>query len=159
MRAEFAGLLDGTGKRFGIVVARFNELVTRSLLEGALDVLRRHGTAERDIEVAWVPGAFELPMAADRLAGRRRRPVHGIIALGVILRGETPHFEYVASSTATGLALVGLIHGVPVAFGVITADTLDQAMQRAGAKAGHKGREAALAALEMASLLSQMEPS
>ena len=150
------GHMNGRGKRFGIVVARFNELVTRSLLDGAVDTLRRHGVSERSVEIVWVPGAFELPQAASKMLSRKGKRYAGIVALGVILKGETPHFEFVASSTAIGLAEAGIWHGVPVAFGVITAKTLDQALQRAGAKAGNKGREAAAAVLEMADLYRRL---
>ncbi len=147
-----SGSFNGKGKRFGVVVSRFNELVTKSLLEGALDVLHRQGVLPKDIDTVWVPGAFEIPLAAKKLATKKGRPYDALIALGVIIRGETTHYEYVASSAASGLAQIGLEYNLPVAFGILTTETLDQALQRAGGKAGHKGRDAALSALEMADL-------
>ncbi len=149
------GTLLGQGLRFGIVVSRFNSLITRSLLEGALDALRRHGVAEEDVTVVWVPGGFELPQAALRLARSGR--VHAVVALGAVIRGATPHFDYVAAEVAKGIAQAALQTGVPVTFGVLTTDTLEQAIERAGTKAGNKGAEAALAALEMARLWASLE--
>ncbi len=154
MTTEYHGRLSGGGHRFGIVVARFNELVTRRLLEGAVDVLTRHGVRPEDIEVAWVPGSFELPVAAQALAETGR--FSAIICLGAVIRGATPHFEYVASQAASGIGRVALDHRLPVIFGVITADTQEQALERAGGKVGNRGAEAALAALEMADLLSRV---
>ncbi len=151
---EHHGELAGNGQRFGIVVARFNELVTRRLLEGAIDALTRHGVQPEDIEVAWVPGSFELPVAARALAGTGR--FSAIICLGAVIRGATPHFEYVASQAAAGIGRVALDCGLPVAFGVVTADTQEQALERAGGKVGNRGAEAALTALEMANLLSRL---
>ena len=148
------GQLDATGRRFGIVVSRFNDLVTTRLLGGALDCIKRHGGDEDDIEIAWVPGAFELPIAAKKLAATERFDV--VMCLGAIIRSDTPHFDYVAGESAKGIARVGLDTGVPVIFGVITADTVDQAVQRAGVKAGNRGWDAAMNAVEMASLMSEL---
>lgn len=148
------GRLTAAEHRFGIVVSRFNDLVTTRLLDGALDCLRRHGASEEAIEIAWVPGAFELPVAAKKLAESQRFQV--IICLGAVVRSDTPHFDYVAGEAAKGIAQVALHSGVPVTFGVITADTVDQAIQRAGIKAGNRGWDAALNALEMASLMEQL---
>ncbi len=149
MGQTFEGHLEGRGLRVGVVVSRFNEAITRLLLEGALDTLRRHGVEE--VDVAWVPGAFEIPLAALRLAKSGR--YHAVVCLGAVIRGATPHFEYVAGQSAAGVAQVSLSTGVPVIYGILTADTLEQALERAGTKAGNRGRDAALAALEMANLL------
>lgn len=151
------GRPDATGVRVGIVVARFNDLVTRPLLEGALDALRRHGAAEDDVCVAWVPGAFEIPLAARRLA--RSGGFDAIVCLGAVIRGATTHFDHVAGQAAAGVARVALETDVPVVFGILTTDTLEQALERAGAKAGNKGAEAALSAIEMANLLKQVPPA
>lgn len=146
----YEGHLVGTGLKFGIVVARFNELLSSRLLSGAQDALVRHGVTAHDIDVAWVPGAFEIPMVAGKLAASGR--YDAVIALGVVIRGGTPHFEYVSSEVSKGVAKVSMDTGVPVLFGVITADTIDQAVERAGTKAGNKGWEAGEAAIEMANL-------
>jgi len=146
----YEGVLDAKGVRFGLVVSRFNDLLTARLLEGALDCLARHGARDEDLVVVRVPGAWELPMAAAKLAGSDR--CDAVIALGVLVRGATPHFEYIAAETTKGLAQVALDRGVPVAFGVLTTDTLEQAVERAGSKAGNKGWQAAQAAIEMAQL-------
>ncbi len=148
------GQLDAKGRTFGIVVSRFNNLVTTRLLDGALDCIKRHGGDDDDIEVAWVPGAFELPIAAQKLAATGRLDV--VMCLGAIVRSDTPHFDYVAGESAKGIARVGLDTGVPVIFGVITADTVDQAVQRAGVKAGNRGWDAAMNAVEMASLMAEL---
>ena len=148
------GQLDAKGRTFGIVVSRFNDLVTTRLLDGALDCIKRHGGDDNNIEVAWVPGAFELPIAAQKLAATGRLDV--VMCLGAIVRGDTPHFDYVAGESAKGIARVGLDTGVPVIFGVITADTVDQAVQRAGVKAGNRGWDAAMNAVEMASLMAEL---
>jgi 6,7-dimethyl-8-ribityllumazine synthase len=140
--------------RFAIVVSRFNSLVTQRLLDGALDALRRHGADENAITVVYVPGSFEIPLAAKRLA--QSGAFDAVICLGCILRGDTPHFEYVASEAAKGIAQVALETGVPTIFGVVTADTLEQALERAGAKAGNRGFEAAMTAMEMANLMRQL---
>ena len=149
------GTLNGTGKRFAIVVSRFNSFITERLVEGALDCLRRHGVADEHISVARVPGAWEIPLVAQALA--RRSTIDAVIALGAVIRGGTPHFEYVAGECTKGLAQVSMEFGVPVAFGVLTVDSIEQAIERSGTKAGNKGAEAALSALEMVSLLSQLE--
>ncbi|MGB9723401.1 MAG: 6,7-dimethyl-8-ribityllumazine synthase [Chloroflexia bacterium] len=154
MGVVYEGKLLGAGLRFGLVVSRFNEFISRKLLEGALDALNRHGVATEDIEVAWVPGAFEIPLVARRLAESGR--YQAIICLGAVIRGATPHFEYVAAEVAKGIALVGLETGVPTLFGVLTTDSIEQAIERAGTKAGNKGFDAALAAIEMANLLRQL---
>lgn len=148
--STFEGHLVGTGLKFGIVVARFNELLSSRLLSGAQDALVRHGVAAKDVDVAWVPGAFEIPMVAGKLASSGR--YDAVIALGVVIRGGTPHFEYVSSEVSKGVAKVSMDSGVPVMFGVITADNIDQAVERAGTKAGNKGWEAGEAAIEMANL-------
>jgi 6,7-dimethyl-8-ribityllumazine synthase len=149
------GQLDAKGRTFGIVVSRFNDLVTTRLLDAALDCIKRHGGDDDNIEVAWVPGAFELPIAAQKLATTGRFDV--VMCLGAIVRSETPHFDYVAGESAKGIARVGLDTGVPVIFGVITADTVDQAVQRAGIKAGNRGWDAAMNAVEMASLMASWD--
>lgn len=146
----YEGKLDGKGLRIGIVVSRFNALVTRELLEGAVDRLRRLGVEEKDLLVAWVPGAFELPRAVQALGQSGK--VQGVLALAAVVRGATPHFEYLAAEVAKGLANLNLSLPVPVAFGVITADTQDQALERAGGKAGNKGAQAAEALVEMINL-------
>jgi 6,7-dimethyl-8-ribityllumazine synthase len=152
--STFEGHLVGTGLKFGIVVARFNELLSSRLLAGAQDALVRHGVAADDIDVAWVPGAFEIPMVAQKMATSGK--YDAILALGVVIRGGTPHFEYVSAEVSKGVAKVGMDTGVPVLFGVITADTIEQAVERAGTKAGNKGWEAAEAAIEMANLVKSI---
>ncbi len=151
----FEGNLIGTGLKVGIVVSRFNELLSTRLLGGATDALIRHGVAEGDIDVAWVPGAFEIPLVAKKLADSGR--YDAVITLGVIIRGGTPHFEYVAAEASKGVAKASLDSGIPVVFGLITADTIEQAVERAGTKAGNKGWDAALSAIEMAELLKAVE--
>jgi 6,7-dimethyl-8-ribityllumazine synthase len=148
------GQLAAQGLRFAIVVSRFNSLVTQRLLEGALDALRRHGADENAITVVYVPGSFEIPLVAKRLA--QSGAFDAVICLGCIIRGDTPHFEYVASEAAKGIAQVALETSVPTIFGVVTADTLEQALERAGAKAGNRGFEAAMTAMEMANLMRQL---
>lgn len=145
------GSYDGRNKRVAIVVARFNEFITKQLLEGAVDTLLRHGVKESDIEVTWVPGSFEIPMAAQKIA--RSKKADAIITLGAVIRGETPHFDYVCGESAKGIAQVALQTGVPVAYGIITAENTEQAIERAGLKQGNKGRDSAMTALEMANLL------
>lgn len=161
MITEIQGRLNGAGgktaKKFAIVVGRFNELICRNLLNGALDCLERHGVAEKDISVYWVPGAFEIPLAAQKLAAGGS--VDAVICLGAVIRGATPHFDYVSAGCANGLARVMLETGIPVLFGVLTTDTIEQAIERAGTKAGNKGWDAAQAALEMADLIEQMPAS
>ena len=151
---ERHGQLRGKGRRVGIVVSRFNELVTKQLLEGARDGLLRHAVKDDDITVAWVPGAWEIPAAASRMLDTGK--FDAVIALGCVIRGATPHFDYVAGGVATGLAQLGARSGMPVIFGVLTTDTIDQALERAGTKSGNKGWDAALAALEMADLFEQL---
>jgi 6,7-dimethyl-8-ribityllumazine synthase len=141
--------------RVGIVASRFNDFIVDSLVSGAVDALVRHGVRERDITLVRVPGAWEMPLAVQRMAGRRRFDV--IVALGAVIRGATPHFDYVASECAKGIAQAGLAGDVPVAFGVLTTDTIEQAIERAGTKAGNKGAEAAMSAIEMANLLRHLE--
>ena len=141
------------GARFGLVVARFNSFVVESLLEGALDTLRRHGAQDENMEVIRVPGAFEIPLVAKRMAAAKR--YDAIVALGAVIRGGTPHFDYVAGECTKGLASVSLEYDVPVSFGVLTVDTIEQAIERAGTKAGNKGGEAAMSAIEMVNLLSR----
>lgn len=148
------GDLIGAGRRFGIVVSRFNEIITKELLEGALNHLRRSGVRETDLEVAWVPGSFEIPIALKEFAESRR--FDGLIALGCIIRGETSNYQHIAQSTTDGIAQVMLSFQMPVGFGLLTVDSLEQAMARSGGKVGNKGREAAESALEMASLISKM---
>jgi 6,7-dimethyl-8-ribityllumazine synthase len=152
--SEIRGDLHARGRRFAIAAARFNELVTRKLLEGALAALAAHGVAVEDVDVVWVPGAFELPLVARRLAGSRT--YHAVICLGCVIRGETVHFEHVAGQAAAGIREAGQTTGVPVTFGVLTTETLEQALDRAGGKHGNKGWDAATAAIEMSSLLEQL---
>ncbi len=144
------GDLVSRGKRYGLVCSRFNEFITKHLLSGAVDALLRHGVKEGEMEAVWVPGSFEVPFIAGRMARSGR--YDAVICLGAVIKGETPHFDYIAAEVAKGVAQVGLQTGVPTVFGVITADSLEQAIERAGAKAGNKGRDAALTALEMVSL-------
>jgi 6,7-dimethyl-8-ribityllumazine synthase len=151
---EIRGELSARGRGFGIAVARFNDLVTERLLEGALACLRAHGADEDDLVVAWVPGAFELPIVARRLA--TSGDVDAVICLGAVIRGETPHFDHVAGQSAAGIRAASEATGVPVVFGVLTTETLEQAMDRAGGKHGNKGWDAAIAAMETASVLEQL---
>lgn len=151
----FEGMLLGEGLKFGIVVARFNDLITNKLLEGAEDTLLRHGVNEDDIEIAWVPGSFEIPLAAQKMAATKR--YDAVICLGAVIRGGTPHFEYIAAEVTKGVAQVGLNSGLPIIYGVITADTLEQAIERAGTKQGNEGAKAASTAIEMANLLNTIE--
>jgi 6,7-dimethyl-8-ribityllumazine synthase len=155
MGQVFVGALDGSGRRVAIAASRFNRLVTDQLVAGAVEALRRHGVAEADIDLAWAPGSFELPLVAARLAASGRYA--GVVAIGAVVRGETPHFDHVAGQAASGLAAVARSSSVPVAFGVLTTDTMEQALDRAGGKAGNKGAEAALTALEMAGLLEAID--
>jgi len=152
--STFEGNLIGTGLKVGIVVARFNELLSSRLLSGAMDALVRHDVDKDAIDVAWVPGAFEIPLVAKRMADSGQ--YDAVIALGVVIRGGTPHFEYVSAEVSKGIAKVGLDAAMPVIFGIITADSIEQAVERAGTKQGNKGWEAANAAIEMASLLRTM---
>lgn len=146
------GKLNAAGKKYGIVVSRFNHFLTEKLLEGALDCLVRHGAAEADVEIAYVPGAFEIPYAAAKMSSQ----YDAVICLGAVIRGETPHFDYIAAETSKGIAKIALDSGKPVIFGVVTADTLEQAIERAGTKAGNKGWDAAQAAIEMVNLYDSL---
>jgi 6,7-dimethyl-8-ribityllumazine synthase len=149
------GELTARDLRIGIVVTRFNEFVVEPLLRGALDALRRHGASDKQIEIVRVPGAFDMPIVVRKLALSKRYEV--LVALGAVIRGQTPHFDYVAGECASGLARIALESGVPVGFGVLTTDTMEQAVDRAGGKAGNKGADAALAALETANLLRRLD--
>ena len=151
MDRHFEGVLLGKGLKFGLVVSRFNEFITKKLFEGAQDALLRHGVDREDIEVAWVPGSFEIPLIAKKLAQTER--YDAVICLGAVIRGGTPHFEYIAAEVSKGIAKVSLDTGLPVIYGVIAADTLEQAIERAGTKMGNKGFDAAVTAIEMANLL------
>lgn len=154
MANKIVGSLDAGSHRFAIVVSRFSDLITARLAEGARDALRRHGAADDNITEVWVPGAWELPLAVETLAASKNYAA--IIALGCVIRGATPHFEYVAGEATKGVAQAGMRHGIPVTLGVLTTDTLEQAIERAGSKAGNKGVDAAVAAIEMANLLAQL---
>jgi len=144
------GSMIAKGKKFGIVVSRFNEFVSSNLLEGAVDTLIKHGVKEEDVSAVWVPGSFEIPMLAGRMAASGK--YDAVICLGAIIRGETPHFDFIASEAAKGVAKVGMESEIPCVFGVITTDNLEQALDRAGTKNGNKGRDAAMTAIEMTSL-------
>lgn len=154
MTSILQGTYTGKGKRIGIVVARFNEFITSKLLGGALDALHRHNVSDGDITVAWTPGAFEIPLVSKRMAASGKYDV--VIALGCVIRGSTPHFDYVAAEAAKGVGHVMLETGVPVIFGILTTDSIEQAIERAGTKSGNKGADAAMNALEMANLLEQV---
>ena len=147
----FEGVLLGKGLKFGVVISRFNEFITKKLLEGAQDALLRHGVSDGDIDIAWVPGSFEIPLVAKKLAQAKK--YDAIICLGAVIRGATPHFEYIAAEVTKGIAKVSLETGLPISYGIITADSLEQAIERAGTKAGNKGFDAAVDAIEMANLL------
>ncbi|WP_456278461.1 6,7-dimethyl-8-ribityllumazine synthase [Bacillus sp. AK128] len=146
----FEGHLIGTGLKVGIVVGRFNEFITGKLLGGAQDALKRHGLQEADVDIAWVPGAFEIPLIAKKMADSKK--YDAVITLGTVIRGSTPHFDYVCSEVAKGVSATTMQSGIPVIFGVLTTDTIEQAVERAGTKAGNKGWEAAVSAIEMANL-------
>ena len=154
MVKTISGKLVVTGKRFGVVNSRFNEFITQKLLDGALDTLLRHGVKEEEIEIVWVPGSFEIPYAARKMAESKK--YDSVICLGAVIRGDTPHFDYICSQVTKGIAQSALATGVPVIYGLVTADTLEQAIERAGTKAGNKGRDAALSAIEMVNLFSEM---
>ncbi len=147
------GKLISSGSRYAIIVSRFNELINSKLLSGAKDCLLRHGVSEAEIDVIWVPGAFEIPLIADKLC---ERDYDAIIALGAVIRGATPHFNFISAEVSKGIAQVSLKHGKPVIFGVLTTDTIEQAIERAGTKSGNKGWDAALSALEMINLLKEI---
>lgn len=148
------GQLVAEGLKVGIVVARFNEFINSKLLDGALDGLKRHGVKEEDIEVAWVPGAFEIPLVAQKMATSKK--YQAVICLGTVIRGSTTHYDYVCSEVSKGVAHVGMATGVPTIFGVLTTESIEQAIERAGTKAGNKGFESAVTAIEMANLLKQI---
>jgi 6,7-dimethyl-8-ribityllumazine synthase len=154
MSQSFEGVLLGKGLKFGLVVSRFNEFLTKKLLDGAEDALLRHGVNQEDMVIAWVPGSFEIPLAAKKLAETKR--FDAVICLGAVVRGGTPHFEYIAAEVTKGIAKVGLDTGLPIIFGVITADTLEQAIERAGTKMGNRGFDAAVEAIEMANLVKNI---
>ncbi len=151
----YEGKISGEGKKFALVVSRFNDFITDRLLAGALDALDRHGARDEDINIVKVPGSFEIPLMAKKMAQKEK--YDAVICLGAVIRGSTPHFEYVSAEVSKGIALVGLESGIPVIFGVVTADTLEQAIERAGTKAGNKGWAAAVAAMEMANLVESVE--
>ncbi|KPK85714.1 MAG: 6,7-dimethyl-8-ribityllumazine synthase [Deltaproteobacteria bacterium SM23_61] len=155
MARVIEGKLNARGLKFGIVVSRFNDFICEHLLSGAMDVLTRNGAADGDIEIFKVPGAFEIPQVARRVALSKR--FDAVICLGAVIRGSTPHFEYIAAEVSKGVAMVGLEGEVPVSFGVLTTDNLEQAIERAGTKAGNKGWDAALSAIEMANLYREMK--
>lgn len=148
------GNLDATGLKFGIVIARFNEFISGKLLAGCLDGLKRHGAIEENLEIAWSPGSFEIPLLAKKMANTGK--YDAIICLGAVIRGATPHFDYVSAEVSKGVAHVGLDSGVPVIFGVLTTDNIEQAIERAGTKSGNKGFDAAMAAIEMANVLKKI---
>jgi 6,7-dimethyl-8-ribityllumazine synthase len=148
------GKLDATGLKFGIVIGRFNEFISGKLLSGCVDGLKRHGADDDSIDVIWSPGAFEIPLLAKKMASGKK--YDSVICLGAVIRGATPHFDYVASEVSKGVAHVGLETGCPVIFGVLTTDNIEQAIERAGTKSGNKGFDAALAAIEMANLMKEL---
>lgn len=150
----YEGKLISHGLKFGIVIARFNEFIGGKLLSGALDALNRHGAEEDNIEIAWVPGSFEIPLTAKKMA--KSKKYDAVICLGAVIRGSTPHFDYVSSEVSKGIAHVSLETEIPVVFGVLTTDTIEQAIERAGTKAGNKGFDAAVTAIEMANLFKQI---
>lgn len=151
---KIEGNLIASGLKFGIVIGRFNEFISSKLLGGAIDALTRHGAEESNIEAAWVPGAFEIPLVAQKMA--RSKKYDAVICLGAVIRGSTPHFEYVSSEVSKGIAKVALDAEIPVIFGVLTTDTIEQAIERSGTKAGNKGYDAAVTAIEMANLLKNL---
>ncbi len=153
MIKNYEGFMISENVKYGIVVGRFNDFISSKLLAGALDALKRHGAAEGEIEVAWVPGAFEIPLIAQKMAESGK--YDAVITLGAVIRGSTPHFDYVSSEVSKGVAAASLKTGIPVVFGVLTVDTIEQAIERAGTKAGNKGWEAATTAIEMANLIKQ----
>ncbi|PPD58659.1 6,7-dimethyl-8-ribityllumazine synthase [Dehalogenimonas etheniformans] len=152
--ANYEGSLIGQGLKFAVVVSRFNEFMTGKLVSGAKDAFLRHGVAETDVDFAWVPGAFEIPLVAKKLA--KSGKYNAVVCLGAVIKGSTPHFEYIANEVAKGIAAVNLDTGVPIIFGVITAETLEQAIERAGSKMGNKGFDAAVQAIEMANLVKTL---
>lgn len=155
MTKIYEGHLVSEGLKYGVVVGRFNEFISGKLLGGALDAFKRHGASESDVEVAWVPGAFEIPLIAQKMAESGK--YDAVITLGAVIRGATPHFDYVCNEAAKGVSAVALKTGVPTIFGVLTVDSIEQAIERAGTKAGNKGYEAAVTAIEMANLTKQLQ--
>ena len=155
MTKTLEGQLVANGKKFGIVASRFNDFITKKLLEGCIDALLRHGAKDSELEVAWVPGAFEVPLVAKKMANSKK--YDAVICLGTVIRGETPHFDYVASEVAKGIAQVSLDANIPTIFGIITAENIEQAIERAGTKDGNKGKDAAVTAIEMVNLLTQIK--
>ena len=151
----YEGKISAENKRFALVVSRFNDFISDRLLTGALDALHRHGARDEDINIVKVPGSFEIPLMAKKMAEKEK--YDAVICLGAVIRGSTPHFEYISAEVSKGIALVGLESGIPVIFGVLTADTLEQAIERAGTKAGNKGWAAAVAAMEMANLMESVD--
>jgi 6,7-dimethyl-8-ribityllumazine synthase len=151
----YEGNLVGSGLKIGIVVGRFNEFITSKLLSGAQDALKRHGVSEEDVDIAWVPGAFEIPLVAQKMAISKK--YDAVITLGTVIRGSTPHFDYVCNEVAKGVSKINLDSGIPVIFGVLTTDSIEQAIERAGTKAGNKGWDVAAGAIEMANLIRNME--
>jgi 6,7-dimethyl-8-ribityllumazine synthase len=154
MSQTIQGMFNAKGRQFAIIISRFNELISNKLLEGAKDCLLRHMADEKSITIYWVPGSFEIPVLAQKLASGKK--YDAIICLGAVIRGDTPHFEYIASEVAKGIAQVSLTNSIPVSFGIITADTIEQALERAGIKAGNKGWDAALSAIEMVDLFGKI---
>ena len=154
MSKPIEGMLVGKGLKFGLVASRFNDFITKKLVKGAEDALIRHGVGEEDIDVAWVPGSFEIPIVAKKLAQTKR--YDAVICLGAVIRGGTPHFEYIATEVTKGIAMVGMETGLPVIYGMVTAETLEQAIERAGTKEGNQGFKAASAAIEMANLMKNI---
>jgi len=154
MPKTYEGKLVAEGLKFAIIISRFNEFITRRLLGGAMDALQRHGGDEKQVEVAWVPGSFEIPLVAQKMAASGK--YDAVICLGAVIRGATPHFEYVAAEAAKGIAQASMQTGVPVIYGIVTADTIEQAVERAGTKAGNRGFDAAVSAMEMANLVNQL---
>jgi 6,7-dimethyl-8-ribityllumazine synthase len=157
MSKSIEGMLVGKGLKFGLVAARFNDFITKKLVEGAEDALIRHGVKAEDIDVAWVPGSFEIPLVASKLAKTKR--YDAVICLGAVIRGGTPHFEYISAEVTKGIAMVGLETGLPVIYGMVTAETLEQAIERAGTKEGNQGFKAASSAIEMANLMKNIGQS
>lgn len=154
MSKQYEGMLLGKGLKFGLVISRFNEFFSKKMLEGAQDALLRHGVIEDDIELAWTPGSFEIPLIAQKMAQTKK--YDAIICLGAVIRGSTPHFDHISAEVTKGIAKVNLDTGVPVIYGVITTDTLEQAIERSGSKAGNKGFDAAVSAIEMANLVKSI---
>lgn len=151
---EIVGQMTAKGKQFAIVISRFNELVSKEMLSGAIDTLLRHGVKENEIVSTWVPGAFEIPLIAGKLAQSKK--YDAVICLGAVIRGDTPHFDYISAEATKGIAQAGMKSGIPVIFGLLTVDTLEQAFERAGSKAGNKGRNAAETAIEMVNIVEQL---